>query len=105
MAQVKALFYLPMRDNDGRDLTTEIRQVELKLYALFGGWTFRGDVRGAYRMDDGTLSEDVNAAYEVILDEARVSDLEQALRDFRRGTLQESIYLEIQHNIDVRFLR
>jgi hypothetical protein len=105
MAQVKALFYLPLKDNDGRDLTAEIGQVETELYALFAGWTFRGDVKGAYRMDDGTLSGDVNAAYEVILDEARVPDLEQVLRDFRRSTLQESIYLEIQYNIDVRFLR
>jgi hypothetical protein len=105
MAQVKALFYLPLKDNDGRGLATEIEQAELEMYSLFGGWTFRGDVRGAYRMDDGTLSEDVNAAYEVIFDEARVPDLEPVLRDFRSGTLQESIYLEIQHNIDVRFLR
>lgn len=105
MAQVKALFYLPLKDNDGRGLAPEILQVEMELYSLFGGWTFRGDVKGAYRMDDGTLSTDVSGAYEVVLEETRLPELEQVLRDFRGSTLQESIFLEIQRNLDVRFIR
>ncbi len=38
------------------------------------------------------------------LDEARVPELEQALRDFKAKTQQEAIYLEIQRDVDVRFI-
>src|SRR5690348_13094943 len=105
MAQVKALFYVPRKDNDGRDLTLEIEELEAELFALFDGWTFRGDVKGAYRMADGTLSTDVSGAYEVVLDDSRIPELEPLLRDFRSKTLQEAIYLEIQRNLEVRFVR
>src|SRR5205807_1566833 len=103
MAQVKALFYVPLQDNDGRDLALEIEALAVEVYARFDGWTFRGEVTGAYRMADGTLSIDVSGAYEVVLENSRISELEQLLRDFRSKTLQESIYLEIQRNLDVRF--
>src|SRR5438067_565939 len=105
MAQVKALFYVPRKDNDGRDLASEIEELETEVYAHFDGWTFRGNVRGAYRMDDGTLSTDVSRAYEVVLDDSRIPELEQLLRDFRSQTLQEAFYLEIQRNLDVRFVQ
>jgi hypothetical protein len=47
---------------------------------------------------------DESAAYIVVLEESRVPGLEQLLRDFKEKTLQESIYLEIQRDVDVRFL-
>jgi ribosomal protein S21 len=40
----------------------------------------------------------------VVLEEARVPELEQVLRDFKAKTLQEAIYLEIQRDVDVRLL-
>jgi len=32
MAEVKAVFYLPLRDNDSRDLTAEAEAVKTELY-------------------------------------------------------------------------
>jgi hypothetical protein len=105
MAQVKALFYLPMKDNDGRDLSIEIEDLRTELYVRFVGWTFMGYVKGAYRMADGTQALDESEAYVVILDNARIPELEQALRDFKGKTLQEAIYLEIHKDVEVRFVQ
>jgi hypothetical protein len=105
MASVKALFYLPLKDNDGRELTEEIEDARTELYARFGGWTFQGYVQGAFRMPDGSQSMDVSAAYVVILDESRLETLEEVLRRFRERTLQAVIYLEIQRDVEMRFVK
>jgi hypothetical protein len=104
VAHVKALFYLPLRDNVGRDVTEEIEALEAELFILFSGWTFQGYVKGAYRMADGTQSLDESAAYVVVCDESRIAELAQLLRDFKSKTSQETIYLEIQRDVDVRFV-
>jgi hypothetical protein len=104
MAEVKALFYLPLHDNDGRDLIEEIVALQDELFVRFAGWTLQGYVKGAYRMADGTQALDESAAYIVVLDEARVGELEQLLRDFKHKTLQETLYLEIHRDVDVRFI-
>jgi hypothetical protein len=104
LATVKALFYIPLRDTDGRSLTDETAELEVDLFVRFGGWTFQGYVKGAYRMADGTRALDESAAYFIVLDESRVGDLEQSLRDFKAKTQQEELYLEIQRDVDVRFI-
>lgn len=105
MAQVKALFYVPLKDNDGRELTAESEDLRTELYVRFVGWTFLGYVKGAYRMADGTQALDESGAYVVILDDSRLPELEQVLRDFKSKTLQAAIYLEIHRDVDVRFIR
>jgi hypothetical protein len=104
MAQIKALFYLPLYDNDGRDLMAEIEEVQEEIYLRFMGWTFQGFVKGAYRMPDGTQSRDLSSAYIVVLDEAQMTELERVLRDFKSKTLQDAIYLEIQRDVEIRFV-
>jgi hypothetical protein len=94
-----------LRDNDGRDLAAEAEEVKTELFVRFAGWTFLGYVKGAFRMADGTQSLDESAAYMVTLDEGRLGELEQVLREFKKKTSQEAIYLEIQRDIDVRFIR
>lgn len=105
MPQVKALFFLPTVDNDGRDLTAEIEQVRDELILDFDGYTFMGYVKGAFRMADGSVSRDVNEAYFVVLNESRVGELEGVLRRFKQQTLQEALYLEVQRDVDVRLIR
>ena len=102
---MKAVFYLPLRDNDGRDLTTEAEAVKTELYVRFAGWTFLGYVKGAYRMIDGSQSLDEAASYLVVLEEVRLGELEQVLREFKEKTTQEAIYLEVQKDVEVRFIR
>jgi hypothetical protein len=104
MASVKALFYIPLRDNDGRTLVDETSELEIELFVRFAGWTFQGYVKGTFRMADGTRAFDESGAYFVVLDESRIAELEQALRDFKAKTRQEAIYLEIQRDVNVRFI-
>ena len=105
MAKVKATFYIPLADNDGRDLEAEIDQLEFYLYAQFVAWTDNGLVTGTYQMPDGTRSDDVHAVYSISMDESRLPELEELSRGFIKNTLQESIYLEIQRNIEVRLVK
>ena len=105
MSQVKAVFYLPLRDNHGRDLFAEAEAVTDELYVRFAGWTFMGHVKGAYRMIDGSQSVDESSAYLVVLEETRLGELEQVLREFKEKTTQEAIYLEVQKDVEVRFIR
>ena len=102
MARVKALFYVPINDNDGRSLAQETSDLEVELFVRFGGWTFQGYVKGAWTMADGSRSVDESGSYFVVLEESRVPELEQALLDFKAKTLQEALYLEIQRDVDVR---
>lgn len=103
--RVKALFYLPLKDSDGRPLQAEINELEMEMYLRFVGWTFLGFVKGVYRMPDGSRALDESAAYAVALDESRVDELEDLLRSFKSQTLQDAIYLEIQRDVDIRFVQ
>ena len=76
----------------------------VEFFVGVAGWTFQGYVKGAYRMPDGTQALDESAAYFVVLDETRIGELEGLLRQFKSRTLQEAIYLEIQRDVEVRFL-
>lgn len=104
MAQVKCVFFLPDVDTDGRDLLPVVEQCREEVYDTFGAWSFLGYVEGTYRMMSGAKSADMCLRYFVILDESRIPELEAILRRYKAGTKQETIYLEIQRNVDVRFL-
>jgi len=104
MATVKAFFLLPRKDNDGRDLTTEIDEVEHEVFIRFDGWTREGSVTGTFRMPDGSQKVDVSERYMVFLEESRLGELEQILKDFKGKTSQEAIYLEIQRDAEIRLI-
>src|SRR4051794_21102436 len=105
MAKVKAVFYIPICDNDGRNLDDEIDDLEFALYVEFVAWTSNGMVTGTYQMPDGSRSDDVHYVYSIFMEESRLPELEEILLAFKAKTLQDSIYLEIQRNIDVRFVK
>lgn len=48
MAKVKFVFFVPVKDNNGRPLQAEIDDLEMDLTIHFVGWTFQGYVRGYY---------------------------------------------------------
>lgn len=102
MPEVKATFFLPLRDNDGRDLTGEIADVEDECFLEFGAWTLAGYFKGAWRMTSGERKTDTSAAYMVILPDERLADLEEILHRFKAKTEQEAIYLEVEHDVDFR---
>ena len=105
MASVKTIFFLPVVDNDGRDLTAERQAVVDDLFLVMLGWTFLGMVQGAYRMTDGSRAIDEHRAYAVITDEKGVGDIEDVLRRYKAKTTQEAIYLEVQYNVEMRLIR
>jgi len=47
---------------------------------------------------------DTSAVYMIVLAEERLAELEAIIRDFKSKTQQESIFVEVEHNVDVRFL-
>lgn len=104
-AQVKVTFYLPVKDNDGRDLSTEIADVEDACYDAFGAWTFVGYIRGAWRMrESGARRVDTSAVYSIAVTENCVAELEGILRAFKRRTGQEAIYMKLATRVEIRLL-
>ena len=104
MGLVKASFFLPLRDNDGRDLREEIGTVEDDCFLAFDAWTFSGHFKGVWRMESGERRIDTSAAYVVIVDEGDLEELEEILRRFKAKTTQEAIFLEVEHDVDLRLL-
>lgn len=91
---VKATFYLPLQDNDGRDLSAEIQAAEDECFVAFGVWTQVGFFKGAWRMESGLKQVDTHAVYSIVLERSRLPELEAILRRFKARTTQEAIYLE-----------
>ena len=104
MAKVKATFYLPLQDNDGRDLSNEIEEVENRCFVAFNGWTLVGYFKGAWKMKTGEQSVDTSVVYHVILENEQLHILEKMLLEFKKKAKQEAMYLEIEHQTDIRFL-
>ena len=104
MASVKAVIFLPVRDNDGRDLTDEREEAENDLFMIYLGWTFLGMVQGAFRMTDGSRDIDDHRAYAVMTDEVGLVAIEYVLRRFKSKTTQGAIYLEVQYNVEMRLI-
>ena len=80
MAMVKATFFLPVRDNDGRSLRAEIRVLEDALFARFPGYTRMASVFGVFRMADGTKVKDRCRSYFLWLDEVELEVLKGIIR-------------------------
>ncbi|MSQ96578.1 MAG: hypothetical protein EXR98_18790 [Gemmataceae bacterium] len=79
MPKVKAISYIPLKDNDGQVLREKIDELEFVLYAHFVGWTKHGIATGAFQMPDGSRSEDTHLVFYVVLDDARLSELREIL--------------------------
>mgnify|MGYP000576390848 CR=1 FL=1 len=103
-SKIKAVFFIPLWDNDGRGLRTEITELETGLYATFVGWTLLGTVKGMYQMRDLRPAFDECNSYMVLLSEERLPELLELLTDFKSKTTQEAIYLELQRDVEVRFI-
>jgi len=101
---IKATFFLPQKDNDGRDLTSELDTVQEECFVAFGGWTLMGYFKGVWRMETGVRQTDVSAAYMVILEEEDLPLLEAILKRFKVKTTQEAIFLEVVTDVDIRLL-
>src|SRR5947209_3989871 len=104
MATVKATILLPVEDNDGRDLASEIEETRNQLYLVFRAYTSEGLVQGAYKMADGRQASDLLQEFILLVDESLLSALEEVIRGFKAKTTQEAMYLEIQHGVEFRLI-
>ena len=102
--RVKATFYLPLKDNAGRALGDQIAEVENRCFVAFGAWTLAGYFKGAWRMRTGERKLDTSAVYSVVLEPDRLDELESILKDFKARADQEAVYLEVEHDVDMRLL-
>lgn len=104
MAKLKATFFLPMRDNDGRSLRAEICTVEDALLESFAGYTKTASVSGIFRMADGTKVKDRCHSYFLWIEEDELEKLKEIIRTFKAATTQEAIYFDVLYNANVDFL-
>ena len=104
MKHVKATFFLPLHDNDNRDLTREISEVEDECFLAFGAWTLAGLFKGVWRMESGERRMDTSAAYMLVIPEDQLDELIAILQRFKAKTTQEAIYLEVEHDVDLRLV-
>ncbi len=63
MVNTKAVFLLPLVDNDGRSLAAEILEVRTQLWERLTAYTIEGQVQGIFQMADGSRAADVNEKY------------------------------------------
>jgi hypothetical protein len=61
MAQGKATFLLPLKDNEGRDLAEDLEEVETACFIAFGAWSFSGYIKETWRMEAGDRKQDTSA--------------------------------------------
>ena len=101
---MKATFFLPVKDNDGSDLTALHRHVEQRALTAFGGWTRLPNVTGAWKMRDDTTAKDESAVYAVAFPGELLPELHRILSDFKAKTTQEALYLELDKTTDVQFV-
>jgi hypothetical protein len=104
MAIVKATFFLPLRDNDGRSLRAEILALEDSLFTTFPGYTRMAGVHGVFRMADGTKVKDRSRSYFLLIDETELEVLKGIIRVFKNSTTQEAIYFDVLYNLNVEFI-
>ena len=104
MAKVKVVFFVPLLDNDGRDLAHETSDLQVEIFDTFVAFTRSGLVTGAYLMADGRRADDELWSYFVVLEEERVSELREIIARFKAKTTQEWIYFELQYNTFIKFV-
>lgn len=103
---LKATFLVPLRDNDGRVLSSEIALLNADLRARFGGYTHYGaPTSGTWTGEDGRVVRDSCFCYWVLLEtEACVGALKAILLEFKKQTLQQEVYLEVTRDVEVAFV-
>ena len=91
----KAILLIPLTYNDGSRVPEEILdEIYDALFALCGGYTLAGTVRGAYRMTNGSKQTDVLEQVWVAYEEADELPLRELVARFCRMLGQETMYLE-----------
>ena len=96
----KAILLIPVTYNDGSRVPVEVLdEIYEALFALSGGHTSAGMVRGAYRMKDGTKQTDILEQVWVAYEDAAKPALRDLMARFCTMLGQESMYLEFTDSV------
>ena len=89
-------FLVPIADNEGTPfLDAAFATFEDFLLDLAGGFTFRGQVDGAWRAPDGRVLRDTSRSYVISVPEARANQVATSIdHEVRRRFRQEATFLE-----------
>jgi len=91
----KFILLIPLTQNDGTEVPKGvILDFQEELFALGGGFTEAGIVRGAYRMEDGSKQMDQSLEVWVGLPEECVQELERLVGCLGTKLGQETMYFE-----------
>jgi hypothetical protein len=96
----KAILLIPLTYNDGSRVPEEVLdEIYEALFALSGGHTSAGTVRGAYRMEDGTRQTDILEQAWVAYEDATKPALCELVAKFCAMLGQEAMYLEFTDSV------
>ena len=89
-------FLVPILDNEGAPFPdTAFATFEDFLLDIAGGYTFRGEVDGAWRAPDGRVFRDTSRSYVTSVSEARADEIAASIdHEVRRRFRQEATFLE-----------
>ncbi len=92
----KVVLLVPLTYNDGQPVPLSIREaIYAELFALCGGLSVVGKVRGSFRMDDGSKQEDELEQVWLAVEEDAMPALRTMVSGFARKLHQEKMYFEI----------
>jgi len=94
----QADFFLPILDNNNNSIEEEKNEVVRQIEEAFNGITRFADVKGSWRMSDGSITREKNQWYRVILKFSERKKLEKILLKFKEKAKQEAIYLDIKES-------
>jgi hypothetical protein len=92
----EAVLLIPLTFNDGTAIASrKILSIVNELYAAFSGWTKEGVVEGAYRMKTGRRRVEKLLKLSVILEEAKIPELEEMVAKWCDELDQEAMLVKI----------
>ena len=105
MKKKKCIILLPTTYNDGVKVPAKVLNNILKsIEQKFDGYSNGGLVKGAYKMDDGSIAHDKSLMVWVAIDPNKVDELKRFAGKVAAILKQESIYFEITQ-AEVEFIR
>jgi hypothetical protein len=87
-------FFIPIRQEGTRKLHSAAARKEFErcLFESFGGWTYRGLIKGYWRSDSGRRVYDKSRFYELGVQAKEIKALKDSLRKAKRLFRQDAIY-------------
>jgi len=103
----KVEFLLPLHDNDGKPFENNVlSKITNTILELAGGFSRESNlIQGFYKDSSGKILKDINRKYTVAVKKVKIQEVMDFLNhDVKRLLSQESIYIEIKNNSEIRLI-